>query len=66
MDPIIRRKKLRQLVGLSDSTLYRKEQAGEFPRRVKLGRHSVGWRLSEVEAWLEDRPYVTDPEPDRG
>lgn len=64
MEQIIRRKKLLHLVGLSDSTIYRKELAGEFPRRVKLSSHSVGWRQSEVEEWLENRPRAEPSELD--
>jgi prophage regulatory protein len=52
---IIRRRELLNLIGLSCSTQWRLEKAGQFPARVKLGKGSVGWRLAEVEAWVMNR-----------
>jgi prophage regulatory protein len=46
---------LRQLVPFSDAHFWRLERAGEFPRRIKLGRHRVGWDLDEVIAWIQAR-----------
>lgn len=51
----IRRKELRQIVPLADSTIYEMEQRGEFPRRFALGPRCVVWNLAEVEAWLAER-----------
>ena len=27
---------------------------GRFPRPIKLGRRSVGWRTAEIERWLDE------------
>ncbi|WAH61377.1 AlpA family phage regulatory protein [Pseudomonas silvicola] len=43
------------MIGLSRTTIYRLEQQGLFPRRVKLGSNSVGWRMSEVVSWMDMR-----------
>jgi prophage regulatory protein len=51
----IRRKQLREMVPLADSTIYEMEQRGEFPRRFALSPRCVVWDLGEVEAWLEAR-----------
>jgi prophage regulatory protein len=51
----IRRKQLREMVPLADSTIYEMEQRGEFPRRFSLSPRCVVWDLAEVEAWLESR-----------
>lgn len=51
----IRRRQLRELVPLADSTIYEMEQRGEFPRRFALSPRCVVWDLSEVEAWLAVR-----------
>jgi prophage regulatory protein len=40
--------------GLSRATLYRKMQAGTFPRQVKLAERCCGWRESAVEEWLRN------------
>jgi prophage regulatory protein len=54
-DTIIRRAERQRRIGLSGSTLDRMERRGEFPRRVQLGPRSVGWRESEVDAWIQNR-----------
>ena len=51
----IRRKQLREIVPLADSTIYEMEQRGEFPRRFALSSRCVVWDLAEVEAWLASR-----------
>jgi prophage regulatory protein len=52
---IIREKELIQVVGLSRTSIWRKEKAGTFPRRVKLGKggRATGWLRSSVEEWLD-------------
>ena len=54
-DRIIRAKEVQSMVGLSRTTLWRLENKGEFPRRVSLGGNSVGWKLSEVKQWINER-----------
>lgn len=51
----IRRHQLKEMVPLSDSTIFEMEKRGEFPRRYALSPRTVVWNLAEVEAWLEDR-----------
>ena len=51
----IRRRELREIVPLADSTIYEMEQRGEFPRRFALSPRCVAWDLAEVEAWLAAR-----------
>jgi prophage regulatory protein len=45
----------KQRVPLSESTIYRMEQRGEFPRRIPISTKRVAWRRSEIEAWLAER-----------
>lgn len=33
----------------------RLEAAGQFPKRVRLGQHRVGWVKDEVLEWLQQR-----------
>ena len=51
----IRRDELRQIVPLSDTTIYEMEMKGEFPHRYNLTNRCVAWDLAEVKAWLEER-----------
>ena len=63
----IRRRQLREMVPLADSTIYEMEQRGEFPRRFALSPRCVVWNLAEVEAWLASRrstPIIRAQSPD--
>lgn len=42
--------------GLSRSSLYAKVKGGHFPRPIKLGARSVGWRAEDIDAWIAARP----------
>jgi len=52
---VIRRKELRVLVPLSDTTIYEMEQRGEFPKRFYLTPRCAAWDLGEVQDWIELR-----------
>ncbi|HHW2505737.1 helix-turn-helix transcriptional regulator [Pseudomonas aeruginosa] len=51
----IRRQELRQIIPLSETTIYEMERRGEFPQRFNLTPRCVVWDLAEVEAWIEER-----------
>lgn len=52
---VVSRAELGRLTGLSSTTLWRMETDGRFPARVRLSHKRVGWRRSEVAAWLAER-----------
>ena len=52
---ILRRKDVEEIVGLSRSTIYKLMSTGAFPSSIRLGPRAVGWRLSDIEAWIEFR-----------
>ncbi len=54
-DRVLRKPEVLYRVGLSDVSIWRKERAGDFPKRLKLGANSVGWLESEIESWLANR-----------
>ncbi|PIS10375.1 MAG: hypothetical protein COT73_09675 [Bdellovibrio sp. CG10_big_fil_rev_8_21_14_0_10_47_8] len=54
MARIIREQELQKITGLSRSTLWRLEKAGNFPKRLKLGGYSIGWRETDVTAWIDN------------
>ena len=41
--------------GLARSTIYAYVKLGLFPTQRRLGPGRVGWRASEVRAWIESR-----------
>lgn len=55
---LVRLPQVSDLTGLSRTSIYRLERAGEFPRRVRLGLRSVAWRESDVVAWITTRSGV--------
>ncbi len=44
--------------GCSRTTVWRLERRGEFPKRVKLSPHLVGWIDEEIVEWIASRPRV--------
>ena len=53
LDRMIRAPKCRAMTTLSNSTRWRMEQEGKFPKRIKIGPSAVAYRLSEVQAWIK-------------
>lgn len=49
----IRQRQILSLVCFSAPTLWRKINAGTFPKPVKLGQNITAWRMEEVHAWME-------------
>jgi predicted DNA-binding transcriptional regulator AlpA len=49
---IIRRGQLKQMVGISPSTVDRLEASGNFPQRRRWSIGVVGWLRSDVENWV--------------
>ena len=52
---IVTRKELRLIVPYTPQHILRLEKRGKFPKRIRIGERRVGWRLSDVEAWLAER-----------
>ncbi len=57
-DAILRLPQVKQMVGLGRTLIYELRAKGEFPAPVKLGKRSVGWRKSELAAWIAKRSKV--------
>lgn len=55
LDRILRRKSVEEVTALSRSTIYEMMAQGNFPKPVRLGKRAVGWRESDIAAWLESR-----------
>jgi prophage regulatory protein len=49
---LLRRQVVQELTGLSKATLWRLERVGKFPKAVQLTSRTVGYRESEILAWL--------------
>ena len=52
---ILRLPALKELTGLSRSTLYLRISKNEFPAPISLGGRAVGWVEEDVENWLAEK-----------
>jgi predicted DNA-binding transcriptional regulator AlpA len=55
MDPLLTEKELSVWVGVSIPNLQRMRSNGTGPRYVQLSPRRIGYRKSDVEAWLTAR-----------
>lgn len=65
IDRLVSRPQLGELFGIKYSNvhLHRLEKTGKFPRRVRLSLNRVGWKASEIQAWIEARAAERDNTP---
>jgi prophage regulatory protein len=47
-------------IAYSKVSLWRLERAGEFPRRIPLGRGRHGWAEHEIDSWIAERIRARD------
>lgn len=57
-DSVISMHTVISMTGISRTTIWRRERAGDFPKRIQLSPGRVGWKAVEIQAWIEDRPCV--------
>lgn len=53
---LIAERECRAITDLSRAQRWRMERDGKFPRRLRLGSHTVRWRLSEILVWIANLP----------
>ena len=51
------------IVGLSESTWQALVRAGRAPKPRQLSDRRVGWRVADLEAWVDSRPESDLPPP---
>jgi len=54
-DKLIRLPAVCELTGLGKSSIY---SIPDFPKRIVLSRRAVGWKFSQVIAWIDSRSAV--------
>ena len=52
---ILRMPAVMKKLGASRSTIYRLMEHENFPRSIKVSRRNIGWRLNDIEQWLDER-----------
>jgi|SRR5208282_236641 len=58
---ILRLAQVIERTGLKKTTIYELQSEGQFPMRVKITAHAVGWTEHEVQAWLAGRIAKNNP-----
>jgi prophage regulatory protein len=52
---ILRLPAVKEVTGLSRSTVYLRIAEGKFPKPLSLGGRAVGWLESDIHDWLQQR-----------
>lgn len=47
-----------KIVGLSRTTIWRLESEGGFPPKVRLSPGRVGYRMADIQAWIDARMEI--------
>jgi prophage regulatory protein len=58
----LRLPEVEEVTGLSGTTIWRRERAGDFPSRRRLGPNAIGWLSYEIEEWIDSRPPADQAE----
>ena len=64
-DGFVRFDEVKKLTGLSRTTTWRMERAGDFPQRRQLSANTTGWLKSEILTWCANRPRIARRKGDR-
>ena len=54
-DRILSPREIVILLGISEVTIWRMRKRGEFPEPLRVSPRRVGWRESDIRAWLTSR-----------
>jgi len=60
VDKVLRVQDVTQMTGLSKASVYRLIKLSDFPKQFKLGSRAIGWRMSSVKAWIDNRASQND------
>jgi prophage regulatory protein len=52
LEPMVRHTAVAQALDIHPSTLWRWIKCGRFPRPIKYGLRTSGWKQSQVEEWI--------------
>jgi len=62
MEKLLRLPSVIDVTGYSKSRIYALIKEGRFPAPLKLGDRAVGWRQSDIDAWIASRqPSLPSP-----
>ena len=53
ISPLLRIEQVAELLGCSERHVRNLHRDGRMPPRVAISKHLIGWRESDLEAWLQ-------------
>lgn len=59
IDRVVREPERYHMTQRSTAQWWRDERDGKAPRRIRIGANAVGWRMSDLVAWLDSREIVS-------
>lgn len=62
-ESIIRLPGVIERTGRSKASIYKGVADGTFPQPLQLGPRAVGWKSSDIDAWIAGRPVGLTTEP---
>ena len=57
---LLSKKQVREKVVYSIQHITRLEQAGKFPKRIRLGENRVAWLETEIDNWIASKVATRD------
>lgn len=53
---ILRTRDITEMLGVGRTTLWNWVRAGDFPTPLQLGPRTVGWKATDIQQWIDERP----------
>jgi len=55
VNKILRLPEVKEISGLSRSSIYLGMKNGTFPKSIQLGPRMIGWSAKSIENWINDK-----------
>lgn len=52
-DKLLRIDKVTDMTSLSKSEIYRRVQAGTFPKQTRISHRFAAWKQSDISSWMK-------------
>lgn len=52
---LLRLNQVKEITGLSKSTIYQYITEEKFPKQIKIGARAIAWTNSSIDQWIHER-----------
>ena len=66
MQELLKINEVIKITHLKRSTIYTYLKKNEFPKPLKMSLRVTRWKLSDIQEWLENRPYASSNNSKKG